>query len=71
MAKYPTRRQLLLKDYQEHRDSEEQLHKEHVELMDAFGKLQETMDNQQASMEEEREAHRREVEEIKKGKGGW
>jgi hypothetical protein len=43
LAKNPTRRQLLNAEREEHIRREELQHQEHVELMDAFGKLQEKM----------------------------
>jgi hypothetical protein len=56
LAKNPTRRQLLNAGREEQIRREELQHQEHVELMDAFGQLQEKM----ASWEEERETERRE-----------
>jgi hypothetical protein len=47
----------LIQDYQDHVRFEEALHREHVELMDAFGKLQEQMEAQRADREAEREEH--------------
>ncbi|KAK3146888.1 hypothetical protein QOZ80_3BG0274450 [Eleusine coracana subsp. coracana] len=64
MSSYPTRRQLLIKDYQSKVNAEEALHREHIELMDAFGQLQQTMEKQLAEKEAEREEHKRQIAEL-------
>jgi hypothetical protein len=68
MAKYPSRRQLLLQDYQNQVHSDEAIHREHIELMDAFGKLQNTIEAQEAEREAERAEHRRQIEEMMKAR---
>ncbi|KAL6631317.1 hypothetical protein ACP70R_028167 [Stipagrostis hirtigluma subsp. patula] len=68
MAVQPTRRQLLSQDYNEQVRREEILHREHVELMDAFGKLQEKLESEEADREAERAEHRRQIEEMKKAR---
>jgi hypothetical protein len=49
---------------------EEQLHQEHLELMGSFGQLQEQMATWEANREAERIEHARQIDEMKKGKGG-
>ena len=66
MAVHPTRRQLLSQDYNDQVQREEALHREHLELMDAFGKLQERLESQDHDMQAEREEHRRQIEELLK-----
>lgn len=58
----PTRRQLLLKEHQRQAGVEEELHREHLKLMDAFAKLQEKMEAQTADQEAERVARQAERE---------
>jgi hypothetical protein len=70
LAKNPTRRQLLNADRQEKIRMEEQLHQEHLELMGSFGQLQEQMATWEANREAERIEHARQIDEMKKGKGG-
>jgi hypothetical protein len=55
-GKSPTRRQLLNAESEEQIRREELKHQEHVELMDAFGQLQEKI----SAWEEERETERKE-----------
>jgi predicted nucleic acid-binding Zn-ribbon protein len=61
MAKYPTRRQLLFEEYQfcVHQDAT---------LMEAFAKLQERIETQEAEREAEREEHRHQMEEMEKAR---
>ena len=62
MSVYPTRKQLLLKEYQDKVSSEEEQRREHLELMEAFSKLQETMETQDADRNSEREEFRRQLD---------
>ncbi|KAL6871046.1 hypothetical protein ACP4OV_014894 [Aristida adscensionis] len=66
MASHPTKRQLLIEDYQNKVRSEETLHRDHVELMGAFGQLQQTIEHQEAEREAERAEHKRQLEELMK-----
>ena len=59
LAKYLTRRQLLSEDYQY------QVHQE-SELAEAFSKLQERLESQEAEREAKREEHRHQMEEMMK-----
>jgi septal ring factor EnvC (AmiA/AmiB activator) len=61
MAKYPTRRQLLSEEYQ-YRVCQD------ATLIDAFAKLQERLETQEAEREAEREEHRCQMEEMKKAR---
>jgi hypothetical protein len=44
------------------------MHREHLELMDAFGKLLDTIQTQEAEREAERAEHRRQMEEMMKAR---
>lgn len=66
MATYPTRRQLLLQDYQNQVRSDEATHREHLELMDALGKLHDSIQTQEVEREAERVEHRHQMEEMMK-----
>ena len=66
LAKNPTRRQLLNAERQEQIRREELQHQEHVELMDAFGLLQEKMSTWEDEREAERREHARQLEESNK-----
>jgi predicted nucleic acid-binding Zn-ribbon protein len=61
LARYPTRRQLLSEEYQYHV-------RQDAALMDAFSKLQERIEAQEAEREIEREEHRRQMEEMLKSR---
>lgn len=61
LAKYPTRRQLLSEDYQY------QVRQESA-LAEAFSKLQERLESQEAEREAEREEHRRQMEQMMKAR---
>ena len=65
-AKNPTRRQLLNAERQEQIRREELQHEEHVELMDAFGLLQEKISTWEEEREAERREHARQLEESNK-----
>jgi hypothetical protein len=66
LAKNPTRRQLLNVEREEQIRREELQHQEHVELMDAFGQLQEKMSSWEEERETERREHARQLEESEK-----
>jgi hypothetical protein len=66
LAKNPTRRQLLNAEHEEQIHREELQHQEHVELMDAFGQLQEKMSSWEEERETERREHARQLEESEK-----
>lgn len=66
LAKNPTRRQLLNAEREEQIRREELQHEEHVELMDAFGQLQEKMSGWEEEREAERREHARQLEESEK-----
>jgi len=61
LAKYPTRRQLLSEDYQY------QVRQESA-LAEAFSKLQERLESQEAEREAKREEHRRQMEQMMKAR---
>ena len=61
MARYPTRRQLLSEEYQYHV-------RQDAALVDAFSKLQERIESQEAEREAERKKHRRQTEEMMKAR---
>jgi hypothetical protein len=66
LTKNPTRRQLLNAEREEQIRREELQHQEHVELMDAFGQLQEKMSSWEEERETERREHARQLEESEK-----
>jgi hypothetical protein len=66
LGKNPTRRQLLNAECEEQIHREELQHHEHVELMDAFGQLQEKMSSWEEERETERREHARQLEESEK-----
>jgi hypothetical protein len=66
LAKNPTRRQLLNAERKEQIRREELQHQEHVELMDAFGQLQEKMSPWEEEREIERIEHAQQLEESEK-----
>jgi predicted nucleic acid-binding Zn-ribbon protein len=59
LARYPTRKELLSEEYQRKVQQDEA-------LMDAFNKLQERLEAQDAEREAEREEHRRQIEQMQK-----
>ncbi|XP_021310196.1 uncharacterized protein LOC110433011 isoform X2 [Sorghum bicolor] len=61
MAKYPTRRQLLSEEYQFRV-------RQDATLMEAFAKLQERIETQEAERQAKREEHRRQIEEMEKAR---
>jgi hypothetical protein len=66
LAKNPTRRQLLNAEHEEQIRRQELQHQEHVELMDAFGQLQEKMSSWEKERETERREHAWQLEESEK-----
>jgi hypothetical protein len=64
--KNPTTRQLLNAEREEQIRREELQHQEHVELMDAFGQLQEKMSAWEEERETKRREHARQLEESER-----
>jgi len=58
LAKNPTRRQLLNADREEQIRRDEQKHREHLELMEEFERLQEQMNSWEVDRAAERQAQR-------------
>jgi DNA repair exonuclease SbcCD ATPase subunit len=59
MARYPSRRKLMLEQSEEHARSETAAHKEKEELKAQLEKVQEQLQSQVAQMEAEKEEHKR------------
>ena len=68
LAKNPTRRELLNADRLEKIHVEEQLHQQHLELIESFGQLHEQMTTYEAEREAERIEHARQIDELKKAR---